>query len=546
MPQDAYHLYHISRDLNRLLAGGRVNRIIQPSRDEVHLILYTGKCTVRLVLNANASDCGAYLSEEDAAAPKVAPNFCMLLRKYLQGAEITGVEIPGFERILRFSFFGSTEFETERHTLCLEVMGKYSNLVLLGEDETILGALKTTSLDTSTKRMIFPGVPSLPPAPQEGKVSPADEDALREMLSHASGDLADFLFSHVAGLAPVTAASIAETFTGGDLTEHVLAYLFSDMVCPSVLELENRPLDFFAHGTPDPRFCDLLSAENFVYAKRRAKRRFDEERRKLSAALSAAVKKQEKRLTNLLEKKKECAACEELRLKGELLTANLYALARGMRSCTLSNWYDEGNPVKVALDERLTPAENAQSYFKRYRKQKRTLEMLAPQEEETRRELDYLASLSAALSSAETEEDLLSLAEEFESAGLLKVQEWEKKKAPVIPYRTYEYMGFSVYAGRNNLQNDRLVRSASPDDLWLHVRRYHSAHVIIRTEGKKVPQEVRQFAANICAKFSESSEDRVPVDICLVKFVKKPKGSKAGFVTYTDFGTLAGDPKQAP
>ncbi len=545
MPQDAFTLRLISRELDETLRGGHINKIVQPSRDEVFFVIYTGRRSLRLVLNTNASDCGAYFDEADAEIPLVAPNFCMLLRKHLQGAQITEVGLVGFERILRFRLVGNSDFSTSEKQLYLEVMGKYSNLILT-EGETILGALKTTTLDGNSRRLIFPGLPYTLPDPQD-KADPSDRAALSAVLAKADGDLAHFLFTRVAGIAACTAEEIAESYAGGDLAEHVTNYLFSDMVCPCVVERNNVPVDFRARMTKGARPFDTLSAaQTYFYGTRRAKKKFEEKERKLTSAVNGAVKKHEKRLAQILEKKEECASCETLRVKGELLTANLYSLSKGMKGCELPNWYDEsGGTLKISLDPMLTPSQNAQSYFKRYRKQKRTLEMLGPQEQETRAELDYLKSVLAAISSARDGDDLASCEEELLSAGLLKVPPEKGKAKPrtqEVGFRSYEQEGFRILAGRNNLQNDRLVRSASPDDIWLHVQRYHSCHVIIRAEGRQVPASVIQFAANVCARYSESPADRVPVDYCLVKFVRKPPKAKAGFVTYSEFTTIAAFP----
>ncbi len=549
MPQDAFTLRYIARELDEALRGGRVNKIVQPSADEVRLLLYTGRRTVQLVLSANASDCGAYFEDAEPEVPLVAPNFCMLLRKYIQGAEILGVELLGFERILRFTLRGTSEFETAARELYLEVMGKYSNLILT-EGGVILGALKTTTLDMSAKRMIFPGVPYAPPAPQAEKytLSADDPAGLREALSGAphTGDLGRYLFTHLAGLAPSTAQSLAENYRGGDLATYVLESVFSDMVCPCVVLRDGVPVDFAARRTGEfLPFASLSEAQSYYYGAKRSATRRETMRRRQLAAVHTARKKHEKRLAQILEKQKECAEAEQLRVKGELLTANLYALTRGMKGCELANWYDPaGKSLKIALDPRLSPAENAQSYFKRYKKCKRTLEILAPQEEAVRAELSYLESLAAAISSAETEADLLSCEEELLAGELIKQPEKRRKKQEPIGFRTFEREGFRIEAGRNNLQNDRLVRGASPEDLWLHTQRYHSCHVVIRTEGREVPQAVLQFAADVCAKYSDANGDRAPVDYCKVKFVKKPRGSKAGFVTYSDFSTLEGKPSR--
>ena len=546
MPQDAFTLRLTARELDAALTGGRVNRINQPEREELSFIIYTGKRTVKLTLNVNASDCGAYFSEDDRENPLVAPNFCMLLRKHLQSAEILSVEQVGFERILAFRFRCVSDFSTAERVLYAEIMGKYSNL-LLTENGVILGALKTTSADEATKRMILAGAKYVLPAPQD-KVNPSDRAALRRLCDCVTGDLEHFLFTRVAGLAPCTARMIAEGYRGGDLADHVYGFIFSDETQPCVLERDGGAVDFYARAVQYAKpFETLSAAQTYFYAKRRAQKTLEGARRRLTAAVNTAIKKQEKRLAQISEKQKEAQSCETVRIKGELLTANLYALERGMKSCELINFYDEaGGTMKIALDPTLTPAQNAQAYFKKYRKQKRTLEALAPQEKETRAELDYLGSVLPFLASAGSLDDLTAAEEELTDMGLVKApQARTKKKRPEIPFRAYEKDGFRVYAGRSNVQNDRLIRAGAPDDIWLHARGVHSCHVVIRTDGKPVPDGVLAFAAGVCAKYSAGKGEKIPVDYCPVRRVKKPPKSKPGFVTYTDFQTILGDPALA-
>ena len=370
MPQDAFTLRLNALELHRSLTGGRVNKINQPAREEVSVLIYTGKRTVKLSLNANASDCGVYFSEEESENPLVAPNFCMLLRKYIQGALITGVETAGFERILAIRLHCVSDFQECERILYAEVMGKYSNLLLV-EQGVILGALKTTAADEQCKRLILPGAKYVLPARQD-KADPSDLTALRACLAGAEGDLAHFLFTRVAGLAPCTAEDIAKSFTGGDLAAHVHDYIFSDEISPCVTEKNGSVCDFFArmHAGARP-FATLSEAQAYFYRKKRRKAALEGMRRRLLSAVAQAKKKQEKRLAQIAEKQRSAADAETVRLKGELLTANLYALSRGMTSCELVNYYDEeGRTVKIALDAQLTPSQNAQAYFRRYQKQR--------------------------------------------------------------------------------------------------------------------------------------------------------------------------------
>ena len=539
MPQDAFTLRLNAAELNAFLKGGRINKINQPDKEEVSLIIYTGKRTVKLALNVNASFCGVYFSEAERENPLVAPNFCMLLRKHLQGAEILGVETAGFERVLCFRLRCVSDFSSCERVLYAEIMGKYSNLVLT-ENGVILGALKTTALDANTKRIVFSGVKYALPSPQD-KVNPQDREALETLLKEPQGDLAHFLFTYVAGLAPCTAEQIAESYRGGSLAKHVYDFIFSDEIFPCVLERENVPVDFFARKKAGAiPFETLSAAQEYFYGVRGAAKEKEQFRRTLLSAVNGALKKQEKRLGQIVEKQRECANAEENRIKGELVTSNLYALTKGMKGCELDNYYDEkGGTMKIALDPMLTPAENAHRYYAKYRKQKRTVEILAPQEEEVRAETDYALSLLAALSCADSMEDLRSIQEEMLGEGLMKAPPVKnKKKAPEVPFRTFEKDGFKIFAGRNNLQNDKLVKRGAPEDIWLHAQKYHSCHVIVKTEGRKVPDEVLLFAAQICARYSDGKGDKIPVDYCLLKHVKKPPKCKAGFVLYTDYKTI--------
>ncbi len=540
MPQDAFTLRLNAAELNTALKGGRINRINQPSKEELAFIIYTGKRTVKLVLNVNASECGVYFNDAEQENPLVAPNFCMLLRKHLQSAEILEVSTPGFERILCFRLLCTSDFSSCERVLYTEIMGKYSNLILT-ENGVILGALKTTALDENCKRMILSGAKYVPPAPQD-KINPADFSALARVLREADGDLARFLFTRVAGLAPCTAEQIVASYRGGDFAKHVYDYIFSDEVSPCVVLRGGKPADFFARseagGIPFPT---LSEAQTYFYTRKRADKRQDGLRRKLETALNGALKKQEKRLGQILEKRRECENAEENRIKGELITANLYRLEKGVKSCELENYYD-GNPLKISLDPMLSPAQNAQNYFKKYRKQKRTIEALDPQEKETRAEIDYAESLLAAVASSDSEEDLRSLEEELLAEGLLKTQTVRTKKKTEIPFRTFESHGFRILAGRNNVQNDKLLKKGAPHDIWLHAQKYHSCHVLILTEGKAVPEETLLFAAGVCARYSDGKGDRIPVDYCLLKYVKKPPKAKAGFVIYTDYKTVSADP----
>lgn len=548
MPQDAFNLRQIAKELKTLLVRGKINRIVQPNKDELSIHIYTGKSLLNLILSTNAQNARVCLSQAEKETPLVAPNFCMLLRKHLLNAEITNVEQIGFERIIAFSLHCTSDFTSADRTLYCEIMGKYSNLVLV-EEGVILGALKTTTLEENAHRILFAGAKYALPAPQD-KASPLDKEALSAALSHPVGDEAEYLFTHVSGIAMATANDIVRTRPNHlSLAEHVYSYLFESENSPCVLYRGGVPFDFYAKAVPNATpFPTENEAQDAFFTYREKTKAFDGKRAKLKASVSNLIKKQEKNLARIYDKQKECESMEESRLKGELITSYLYLLKEGMNSCELINYYDpEGKTVKISLDKQLSPAQNAQRYYKKYNKMKRTLAALEPQLKKQLSELDYSRSVSHFIDAAESMTDLKEIEEELIELELIKAQpsgkRGEKKEAP-LPFREFECEGFRILAGRNNKQNDRLLKSVSPSDIWLHVQKYHSSHVVILTEGKKVPDRVLERAGEICAYYSEAKGgNKVPVDYCERRFVKKPPKTNAGFVNYTDYKTMLVDPK---
>lgn len=551
MPQDAFHIRRSAAELDALLKGGKINRVSQADKDEVTFIIYTGKTTVKLVLSTNASNARVCLSLTEKEPAPVAPNFCMLLRKHLLGAEILSVSQYAFERIVEIRLHCTTDFSECERVLHCEIMGKYSNLILT-EKGVILGALKTSSLEDNARRVLLAGAKYAYPEPQD-KLSPFDGEGLKERAEsflslRAEGasdeELARFLFENVAGLALPTARELLRFRPRETPVWEFVGEFCENRPCESCVKYENGiPADFFsfpvAGGAPAP---SLNKAEDEYYTFKETKRAFEDKKRKLEAVVRALKKKQQKKLQDTLERLKDCEDMEAERIRGELVTANLWRLEKGMAECEAENWYAEGERVKIPLDVRLSPSQNAQKYFKAYAKRKRTLDALLPRRKSEEDELEYTESVFASLSAADTREDLKEIEAELISLGLVKPQKeragGKKKEAPV-PFREYTFGGFRIFGGRNNLQNDRLLKSCAPSDVWLHTQKYHSSHVVIATEGKKAPDEVLAFAAEVCAYYSDGrAGGKVPVDYCERKYVKKPPKAKAGFVTYSNYKTL--------
>lgn len=559
MPQDAVTTVKVAQDLHRALAGGKINKINQPGKEELVFSVYVqGYGTRRVKVSANATFCRVGFSDLAEENPAVCPSFCMLLRKHLSGGVIESVTGERGERVIRFTVKALNDFMEEvEKELLVEVMGKYSN-VFLTENGKILGALKTATLEESSKRAILTGMAyTLPPAQEKTPLWEVEEVA--NILQNTGGNLAETLFSQLKGLCFLSAQELAFALTEKGFTPpftqetarkgalFIQNFFENAPLNPCVLSVNGKATDFF----PFPYrslsgtwtfYETLLDAQNAFYTKKEGDFRFSERTKRLLSVVKKQESKLNRRLSVISAKEKDCADMETLRKKGEILTCNLWQIKENTDKVTLPDYYgEEGATVTITLDKTLSPKKNAEKLFKRYDKAKKTLLAIAPQRAEAEEELRYLDTLKSLINRAERSEDFLEIEAELTSQGLLKSTTKGKKKGkepPVKPHR-YTVNGFSVAVGKNNLQNDKLTTDAETADVWLHTKDYHSAHVIIATHGKSVPMEVLTVAAEICAHYSSArGAGKIPVDYTLKKFVKKPAGAKPGFVIYTNQKTL--------
>lgn len=549
MPQDAFTLKYIAKELNGLFTGGKISKINQPSKDVLSLLIYTRKGTVKLTCDLSAKYCRLSAGELGAESnPETAPNFCMLLRKHLQNAEVTDVKQVGGERVIYFDFKCFSEFEISDMRLYFEIMGKYSNAILT-KDGVIVGSLKTASLETGARRVTLGGARYLLPASQ-GKADPTDLNALTGAFAlrdgYADGGAAKFIAEKIAGVAYTTAEDAVALYGEGITAEQLYDYLNGDGFYPCVIYRGGEPCDFKARCADGAQRRDsLLAAQREFYDFAVGKKKFADAKRRLCSALAASVKKSEKRLADIYDKLSECEKADGVKLCGELITANIYAVERGMSKFEAVNYYDEnGGTVTISLDPVLTPAQNAQRYFKKYAKLKRTQQNLSVRKRDEEDKLAYLKTIESNLDLAESLTDLKETEEELISLSLLPPPPApkggrRKNVQTETTFREYSYGGFTVLCGRNNVQNDRLTKGLASDDLWLHTKTYHSAHVGIITYGRQPADGVIKFAAEVCAYYSEARQNgKVQIDYTAKRNVKKPKGANAGFFEYTNFKTI--------
>lgn len=544
--QDLFTIKKISRELNGIIKGAKVNKVLQPLSEEIDLVLYNGK-SFRLILSAKPSLARVSISNKEKENPTVAPNFCMLLRKHLTGAEVTGVDVAFNDRIIAVTLQNKTELlDDKTFTLYAEIMGKHSNVFLV-ENGVILGALKQTPQGLDDKRLTLAGAPYIPPQKPE-KLSVTHENVRGVLSSFSGGDLKWFLLNSFYEFSPVTAGELAFELESKGLTEQNFFNFIEKPLNPVVItngaSVDFYPFDYATVSGERQSYESLVLAQESVYSSKEDGENF---KSKLNAVLSPLTnhrKKVVKKLNLATEVLTATSDAEKLKLYGELITCNLYMLKKGQTTAKLINYGEVTEEITVPLDGLLTPQENAKKYFKQYRKKKTAIEIAFKQYEELSAELSYLDSALWYLESATTTEEILEVKRELIDAKIIKDNTPKKKKKdlPLKPL-TYNVLGYTLKVGKNNLQNEYLYNNTSRLDLWFHVKNYPSSHVYVLAQASEVPSEVILVASEICAFRSKGSGGgKIEVDYTLRKHLKKHPNGKPGSVTYTDFKTILVEP----
>lgn len=531
MPLDAICLTAVVEELKRTLEGGKIDKIYQPTRDEVVMAIRGAGENVKLLLSASPNGPRLHLTREVRENPASPPMFCMLLRKHLTGGRILALEQPDMERIVMMRLEVIDELgDRVPRTLVLEAMGRRANLILLDAEGRILDCIRRVDGDMSAQRQILPGMFYRLPEPRPG-LSPL---IARELEFRSNG------------------AGPGEGFEAQKARlDEILA---RDGFTPYMLLREGRTVDFtflpilqYGPGT-ESRRCDSFSQmlDDF-YATRETSEKVGQKGQELYKSVQRARDRVKRRVG---QQELELAATgdrERKRELGDLLTSNLYALEKGMALARVSDFYDpEGREVEIPLDPLLTPQQNAARYYKEYNKAKTAERVLTELIEKGRRELDYLESVLEAVTLAEGERDLLEIRQELTETGYLRRGSKAQSRRPVAakPMEFRSSAGLRITVGKNNTQNDKLTtKLAGRGDLWLHTQKIHGPHVILWTEGEDPDAQSVTEAAVLAAWFSQARDGKkVPVDYTPVRYVKKPAGSRPGMVVYTTYQTAYVDP----
>lgn len=584
MPLDAVCLRAVLAELETKTAGGRVDKIYQPDRDEIVLSIRSTHGALRLMVTAEPSAPRMHLIDANRENPAAPPMFCMLLRKYVQGARIVSIRQPALERVAVIELDTTDELGVPvRRQLVCELMGKYSNIILNGEDGRIIDAIRRVDGDISGKRQVLPGLFYRMPPPQEDKV---DTLAITgAQLSDKAREAADndkrldkWLLSVLTGLSPLLCRELAYRTVGnvespvGSLNadEHMrLASVFdafsaqikAERFTPTLLirNEDNTVQDFSCF--PIQQYEDLVQlseADSFsallatFYEKKGQAERMRRRALDMIRTVTSARDRLTRKRSAQAEELEQTRDRDALRRMGELIAANFYQLEKGMTRAKVVDYFDETCPeVEIQLDIRLSPQQNAQKYFKQYTKAKTAEEMLTHQMTTGEAELSYLESVLQAIGEAENERDLAELREELVQTGVLSQKQARGKRQQKMPasvpfeYRTSD--GFSVWAGKNNLQNDLLsMKTAFKSDIWFHTQKIHGSHVILVADTREPTDTAMTEAAMIAAYHSKAKHSaHVPVDYTEVRNLKKPSGAKPGFVVYHVYQTAYVTPDEA-
>ncbi len=576
MPYDSLVLHACVDQLNKDIAGAKVNKIHQP--DEHTIILrYRGRESGgRLLLCAHPDNGRIHRTVAEKENPEKAPLFAMVLRKWLEGSRIAGIKATAGERVANITFESHNELGDIIYLhLIVEIMGKHSNIILVDDNGIILDGIRRYGSHLSRYREVLPGRKYVPPPPMDKlPFLPENAEQLAEALYSASDlSLEKALGRQLKGISPILARAISNlagfdphtpTDTLGDYDIQQIYRQLSaiDKISgsggsPAVLMENNAPADYYLFIPPEWEnkdcryYADINEAVDACYIYREEQQRLNREKRTLAKELKHNQQRLEKKI--LLEEADlvDCQAAEAFKEAADLLTANMYYLHKGMTQAELPSFSDPEKEITVKLDPAKTPQENIQHYYKKYSKAKNAYRLIEEHLSANRKELAYLQSIQQSADDSESINELELITKEACAAGFSRPRSQNRRSpktaaSPLEPRRYLSRDGFVILVGRNNKQNDKLsLKQAKPEDIWLHTCKIPGSHTIIVSEGKTVPESTILEAASYAAWFSKARESgKAPVDYTFAANLKKPNGAVPGYVTYTGQTTVYVEPKQ--
>lgn len=559
MAFDGIVIANLVRDLKKYILNGRISKIAQPESDELLLTIKGNEGQVRLLLSASASLPLVYLTEHNKPSPMTAPNFCMLLRKHISGGRITAVYQPGMERIIHMEIEHLDEMgDLCKKALIVEIMGKHSNIIFCDGEGTIIDSIKHISGNVSSVREVLPGRPYFIPQTQE-KENPlmTTQTEFYKIVLEKQAPIAKAIYGAYTGISPAIAnelcflASLDGTLPASALSEDEKLRLYQQFsllmkqvsdgnFSPNIIKNDKEPVDFSAVPLTQYPNYEVISYDSIsrvledYYAEKNIYTRIHQKSADLRRVVGTALERNRKKYALQQKQLKDTEKRETYKIYGELIHTYGYGLPEGTREFEAFNHYTN-ETIRIPLDPQLTPTENARKYFDKYNKLKRTCEALSQFIQETENEIQHLESISTSLEIAVAEDDLIQIKEELMEYGYIKRRGHAKKeKIKSKPFHYISSDGYHIYVGKNNYQNEELTfKFANGSDWWFHAKGIPGSHVVVKSGGQELPDRAFEEAGRLAAYYSKArGAEKVEVDYLERKNVKKPNGSKPGFVIY--------------
>ena len=559
MAFDGIVVANLAHELKNELLNGRIAKIAQPEADELLLTVKSQAGQKRLLISADASLPLIYLTDQNKPSPITAPNFCMLLRKHISNGRIVGITQPKLERIIVFKIEHLDEMgDLCRKDLIVEIMGKHSNIIFCTEDGKIIDSIKHVSSHMSSVREVLPGRDYfIPDTMHKADPLTVDFPIFSALLTEKPAAVSKAIYTSFTGISPVTAEEICHisgvesSIPAKEYSEDILRHLFHQFeiylsavkegeFAPSIYydgmepkEFSSLPLTHFS-GYRREEYNSISQVLKTYYATRNALLRIRQKSADLRHVVQTALERNRKKYDLQIRQLKDTENREKFKIYGELINAYGYNVEEGSKKMEALNYYTN-EMITIPLDPMKTPQENAQRYFAKYNKQKRTFEALSELSRETRDDITYLESIQTALDIAQTEDDLAGIKEELVNSGYIK-RKFTKKKVKIknTPLHYISSDGYHMYVGKNNLQNEELTfHFAVGNDWWFHAKQAPGSHVIVKSNGEELPDRTFEEAGRLAAYYSSMrGSDKVEIDYVEKKHVKKPGGAKPGFVVY--------------
>lgn len=573
MAFDTICVNKIVSELSEKLIGGKIDKIHQPEKDEILLIIRTFAGNYKLVLSASSNNPRVHFTETTKENPKTPPMFCMLLRKHLSGGKITKIWQPEFERIIEIDIESYSELGdlTTKH-LILEITGRNSNIIFTNSDYKIIDSAKHVDFTLSSFRQILPGVVYVRP-PKQDKI-PILSDEIQDLSLDFSNDgerPEQVIMGSVSGISPIVAREIVFSAVGtnskvcGEISEDEKALInkkvqnfMQDMspIYTIIYDESDKPMDFsciaikqYGSSYKKSTFESMNAVVYEFYQQRDSKDRIKQKSADLLKILHNNIERCAKKLAIQKKTLSDAENKEKYKIYGDIVTANLYRIQQGDTCLTAENYYEDGYPqITIELLPHLSGSQNAQRYYKLYNKLKNAEIEVNKQIISTNNDLDYLESTLVACENSVSEADLNMIRAELAELGYLHTKKKHGKKEEIKskPMHFISSDGFDIYVGKNNTQNDYLtLRYANSGDIWFHTKNIHGSHTVIKLGiDKDVPKTTMMEAAQLAAYYSKARESsQVPVDYTQIKNVKKPNGAKPGMVIYDNYNTVYVTPK---